>query len=85
MVGGKNFSKLSYLGKSTSRSNVKVYSCGLTGTKDHLFTYDLPNCNGDNVMEIKYVSTRPNGTKLLLVLTNLNKLFFLRVKAFDNI
>jgi hypothetical protein len=46
MVGGKNFSKLSYLGKSTSRSNIKIYSCGKTGKRDHLFTYDIPNCNG---------------------------------------
>jgi hypothetical protein len=46
MVGGKNFSKLSYLGKSTQRSNIKVYSCGKTGKRDHLFTYDIPNCNG---------------------------------------
>lgn len=26
-VGGKNFSKLSYFGKETSRSNIKLYSC----------------------------------------------------------
>jgi hypothetical protein len=46
MVGGKNFSKLSYLGKSTSRSNIKVYSCGKFSKRDHLFTYDIPECNG---------------------------------------
>lgn len=28
MVGGKNFSKLAYLGKSTSRTNIKVYTNG---------------------------------------------------------
>ncbi len=46
MVGGKNFSKLAYLGKSTQRSNLKVYSCGKLGKRDHLFTYDIPNCSG---------------------------------------
>lgn len=83
MVGGKNFSKLSYLGKSTSRSNIKVYSCGKHGKRDHLFTYDIPECNGENVMEMKYVSTKPNGTKLLLTLTSHNKLYFLRVRAYN--
>lgn len=85
MVGGKNFSKLAYLGKSTSRSNIKVYSCGITGKRDHLFTYDIPNCNGQNVMEMKHITTKPNGTKLLTVLTHHQKLFFLRVRAFNHI
>lgn len=85
MVGGKNFSKLAYLGKSTQRSNIKVYSCGKLGKRDHLFTYDIPNCNGENVIEMKYITTKPNGTKLLLVLTHQHKIFFLRIRAFDHI
>lgn len=84
MVGGKNFSKLSYLGKSTSRSNIKVYSCGKVGKREHLFTYDIPDCHGENVIEMKYITTRPNGTKLLLVLTSHNRIYFLRVRAFDH-
>jgi hypothetical protein len=85
MVGGKNFSKLSYLGKSTSRSNIKIYSCGKHGKRDHLFTFDIPECNSENVVEMKYIVTKPNGTKLLLVLTSQSKLYFLRVKAFNHI
>lgn len=85
MVGGKNFSKLSYLGKSTQRSNIKVYSCGKTGKRDHLFTYDIPECQGENVLILKYISTKPNGTKLLLAGTSQNKLFFFRVKGYNNI
>ena len=36
-------------------------------------------------MELKYVSTRPKGTKLLLMLTSGAKLFFLRVRAFNEL
>ena len=85
MVGGKNFSKLAYLGKSTQRSNIKVYSCGKHGKRDHLFTYDIPNCNGENVIELKHIATKPTGAKLLLALTSQHKLFFLRVRAFNHI
>jgi hypothetical protein len=40
-VGGKNFSKLSFFGKETSRSNIKIYNCGKS-QRNHLFTYDIP-------------------------------------------
>lgn len=38
-VGGKNFSKFSLFGKTTQRSNIKLY--GLEGKHDHLLTYDI--------------------------------------------
>lgn len=82
MVGGKTFSKLSYLGKSTHRTNVKIFSGGKTGKHDHLFTYDVPNCGGDNVVELKYITTKPSGTKLLLILTDSGLLNFVRVRSF---
>lgn len=85
IVGGKNFSKLSYLGKSTSRSNLKVYSCGKTGKRDHLYTYDIPGCNKENVLELKHITTKPNGTKLLLMQTSGDKIYFLRVRAYNEI
>ena len=28
VIGGQNFSKLAYLGKGTTRSTLKVYTCG---------------------------------------------------------
>ena len=34
---------------------------------------------------MKHITTKPNGTKLLTVLTHQNKLFFLRVRAFNHI
>lgn len=83
MVGGKNFSKLSYLGKSTSRTNVKVYSGGKTGKHDHLFTYDIPNCHGEIVVEMKSITTKPSGTKLLVLLTCSGLLTFLRIRSFN--
>ncbi len=50
-VGGKNFSKLSYFGKETSRSNIKIYTCGKVKQRNHLYTYDIPiNENVGNVM-----------------------------------
>lgn len=85
MVGGKNFSKLSYLGKSTSRTNVKVYSGGKTGKHDHLFTYDIPNCHGEIVVEMKYINTKPSGTKLLVILTCTGLLTFVRIRSFNEI
>ena len=85
IVGGKNFSKLSYLGKSTSRCNLKVYSCGKTGKRDHLYTYDIPHADGENVIELKYISTKPKGTKLLLMATSGNKIYFLRVRAYNEL
>lgn len=50
VVGGKNFSKLAYLGKSTSRTNLKLYSCGKNDKHSHLFTYDIPNCTSENIL-----------------------------------
>ncbi len=87
MVGGKNFSKLSYFGKETSRSNLKVYSCS---KRSHLFTYDIPiNEPVGNVMEMKYVTTPPTGGKLLCAYTNYNdefkRLLFFRIRAFNTI
>lgn len=40
-VGGKNFSKFSLFGKTTQRSNIKLYQ--LEGKHDHLYTYDIDN------------------------------------------
>jgi hypothetical protein len=88
-VGGKNFSKLSYFGKETSRSNIKLYSCSSSDKHDHLFTYDLPGNNVGNVMNSAYITVPPLGTKLLLVHTlnseSIGAFHFLRVKAFNKI
>lgn len=64
---------------------MKIYSCGKTGKREHLFTYDIPKCEAENVLELKYISTKPKGTKLLLMLTSNNKLYFLRVRAYNDI
>jgi hypothetical protein len=40
-VGGKNFSKFSLFGKTTHRSNIKLYQ--LDRRHDHLLTYDIEN------------------------------------------
>jgi hypothetical protein len=72
-VGGKNFSKLSYFGKETSRSNIKIYNCGKLQQRNHLYTYDFPgNDNVGNVMDLKYITTAPSGAKLLMGYTNYN-------------
>jgi hypothetical protein len=88
-LGGKNFSKFSYFGKETSRSNIKLYSCSSSDKHEHLFTYDIPGNNVGNVMNMAYVTTPPLGTKLLLVHTlnteNKSTFYFLRVKAFNKI
>ena len=89
VLGGKNFSKLSYLGKETTRSNLKLYSCSDLDKQDHLFTYDIPGSNVGNVAHLAYISTPPHSTKLLLVHTltpeNQSKFYFLRVKAYNKI
>lgn len=88
-VGGKNFSKLSYFGKETSRSNIKLYSCSSSDKHDHLFTYDMPGQNVGNIMNMAYVTAPPLGTKILLVhshtQTSGSVFHFLRVKAFNKI
>jgi len=89
-VGGKNFSKLSLFGKETSRSNIKIYSCGGKTQKNHLFTYDIPiNEPVGNVCEMKYITTPPSGGKLLVTYTNYNdeifRLIFFRIRAYNNI
>jgi hypothetical protein len=88
-LGGKNFSKLSYFGKETSRSNLKLYSCTANDKHDHLFTYDFPGTNVGHVVSMAYITTPPLATKLLLVHTVApdarSTLFFLRVKAFNKI
>jgi hypothetical protein len=40
-VGGRNFSKFSLFGKSTQRSNIKLYQ--LDEGYNHLLTYDIEN------------------------------------------
>jgi hypothetical protein len=88
-LGGKNFSKLSYFGKETSRSNLKLYSCSASDKHDHLFTYDFPASNVGHVASMAYVTAPPLATKLLLVHTvapgAVSTFFFLRVKAFNKI
>ena len=88
-LGGKNFSKLSYFGKETSRSNLKLYSCSASDKHDHLFTYDFPASNVGHVASMAYITTPPLATKLLLVHTvapgAVSTFFFLRVKAFNKI
>jgi hypothetical protein len=88
-VGGKNFSKLSYFGKETSRSNIKLYSCSPSDKHDHLFTYDFPGANVGHVAHMAYITVPPLGTKLLLVHTLSADMrscfFFLRVKAFNKV
>jgi hypothetical protein len=88
-VGGKNFSKLSYFGKETSRSNIKLYSCSSSDKHEHLFTYDIPGNNVGNVMNMAYVSAPPHGTKILIVHTlnaeGISTFHFLRVKAFNKV
>jgi hypothetical protein len=88
-VGGRSFSKLSYFGKSTGRSNIKLYSCSSADKHDHLFTYDLPGDNVGNVLSMAYVSVPPHGIRLLLVHTLSNSssssLYFLRIKAFNKV
>lgn len=89
-LGGKNFSKLSYFGKETSRSNIKLYSCSASDKHDHLFTYDIPGNNVGHVINMNYISVPPHGTKLLLLQTvnaqsNKTAFFFLRIKAFNKI
>jgi hypothetical protein len=87
-VGGKNFSKLSYFGKETTRSNLKLYSCSSNDKHQHLFTYDMPGQSG-NIVNMAYISTPPHSTKLLLVHTlnasSNSSFYFLRVKAFNKI
>lgn len=85
IVGGKTFSKLSYLGKSTHRSNIKIYNGGKTDKYEHLFTYDIPNCSKDHVTGLNYITTKPSGTKLLMVLTSSGILTFLRVRSYNEI
>ena len=85
VVGGKTFSKLSYLGKSTSRTNFKIYSNGQSDKHSHLHTFEIPNCQSESVCELKHISTKPTNTKLLLTLTDHGKLFFFRVKAYNDI
>ena len=89
MVGGKNFSKFSYFGKETSRSNLKLYSCSSADKHDHLYTYDIGEGNMGNVTSLAYITTPPHGTKLLLAHTMTveggSTLHFLRVKAFNKI
>ena len=85
VVGGRNFSKLSYLGKNTSRSNIKLYSCSNVDKHDHLFTYDLPSNEGGIVEQLSYIETMPNKNRLLVLYTHNGWLYFLRVKAFDSI
>lgn len=85
-IGGKNFSKLSYFGKETSRSNIKLYSCSSEDKHDHLFTYDIPGVNVGNVANMIYFSAPPHNTKLLLVHTTnpeQSKFYFFRIKAFN--
>lgn len=88
-VGGKNFSKLAYFGKETSRSNIKLYSCSAADKHDHLFTYDIPGQNVGNIMNMAYINAPPHGTKLLLVHTlsgeSMSTFYFFRVKAFNKI
>jgi hypothetical protein len=88
-LGGKNFSKLSYFGKETSRSNIKFYSCSSTDKHDHLFTYDIPGNNVGHVINMAYITVPPLGTKLLLIQTvnaqSKSSFFFLRIKAFNKI
>lgn len=88
-VGGKNFSKLSYFGKETSRSNLKLYSCTPADHHDHLFTYDFPANNVGHVVSMAYVTAPPLATRLLLVHTvapdTRSAFFFLRVKAFNKV
>ena len=88
-VGGRSFSKLSYFGKSTARSNLKLYSCSSADKHDHLFTYDIPGENVGNVHSMAYASVPPHGIKLLIVHTmsqgGNSTLHFLRVKAFNKV
>lgn len=88
-VGGKNFSKLSYFGKETSRSNIKLYSCSVADKHDHLFTYDIPGNKVGNVLNMAYVTAPPHNIKLLIVHTvnheNKSHFYFLRVLAFNKI
>ncbi len=88
-IGGKNFSKLAYLGKGTSRSNIKFYSCSLNDKNDHLSTYDIPGVDVGNVMDLIYITSSPNSTKILLTYTMFNNsrqmIHFFRVKAFNQI
>jgi hypothetical protein len=85
IVGGRSLSKLCYLGKSTTRSSIKVYSCGRLTKREHLSTYHLPDCSGESVIEMKNIATKPHDTKLMLVATSQSVLLFLRVKAHDHI
>lgn len=88
-IGGKNFSKLSYFGKETTRSNLKLYSCSASDKHDHLFTYDFPGTNVGHVASLAYVSAPPLNTKLLVAHTVSSEVrscfFFLRVKAFNKV
>lgn len=88
-IGGKNFSKLSYFGKETSRSNIKLYSCSSSDKHDHLFTYDFPGNNVGNVSSLCYITVPPQNTKLLLAHTLSTQgnscIYFLRIKAFNKI
>jgi len=88
-VGGKNFSKLAYFGKETSRSNIKLYSCSSSDKHEHLFTYDIPGENVGNVMNMAYITVPPLGVKLLLAHTlnaeGIGAFHFLRVKAFNKV
>ena len=83
VVGDKNFSKLSYLGKTTTRTNLKFYSNGKNDKHSHLFTYDIPDCQSESIVEMKYINTKPTNTKLLLALTDHGNMFFLRIKAYN--
>lgn len=88
-VGGKNFSKLAYFGKETTRTNIKMYSCSSGDKHEHLFTYDIPGHQVGNVVNMAYITTPPHSTKLLLVQTlnpsSQSSFHFLRVKAFNKV
>jgi hypothetical protein len=85
MVGGKNLSKLSYLGKTTNRTNIKVYSCQKETRGSHLSSYNIPDYTGESIVAMKSIATKPTNVQLLLVLTNQSVLYFLKVTAYNQI
>jgi hypothetical protein len=54
-----------------------------------LSTYDIPGADVGNVMQLIYISSSPNSTKILLAYTMFNNskqmIHFFRVKAFNKI
>lgn len=88
-VGGKNFSKLAYFGKETTRTNIKLYSCSSNDKHEHLFTYDIPGEHIGNIVNMAYLTVPPHSTKLLLLQTlnpsSHSTFHFLRVKAFNKV